>query len=170
MGIQCFDDVVPYNIRETIWHCSVSADLKLGWEDSNQPEKYDLNIHSELGMSDLEPTGILPYFKKCTDETEWFKNKELHRVVLNLVRSNDVHYIHHHPDKHVLLYYVNLDWRDGWYGETLFYDPYDIEKISFTSVYKPGRIILFDGSIPHAIRPQSIKAPKFRFSLSLFFE
>ena len=32
----------------------------------------------------------------------------------------------------------------GGYGETLFYDPYDIEKISFTSVYKPGRIILFD--------------------------
>ena len=170
MDLKIFDDVVPYNIRDIIWHCSASVDLKLGWQDSNQPEKYDLNIHSELRMSDLEPTGILPYFKKCTDETEWFKNKKLHRVVLNLVRSNDVHYIHHHPDKHVLLYYVNLDWRDGWYGETLFYDPYDIEKISFTSVYKPGRIILFDGSIPHAIRPQSIKAPKFRFSLSLFFE
>ena len=170
MDLKIFDDVVPSNIRNTLWYCSVSADLKLGWEDSNDPEKYDLNIHSELRGSDLEPTGILPYFKKCTDETEWFKNKELNRVVLNLVRSNDVHYIHHHPDKHVLLYYVNLDWRDGWYGETLFYDPYDIEKISFTSVYKPGRIILFDGSIPHAIRPQSIKAPKFRFSLSLFFE
>ena len=170
MDLKIFDDVVPSNIRNTLWYCSVSADLKLGWEDSNDPEKYDLNIHSELRGSDLEPTGILPYFKKCTDETEWFKNKELHRVVLNLVRSNDVHYIHYHRDKHVLLYYVNLDWRDGWYGETLFYDPYDIEKISFTSVYKPGRIILFDGSIPHAIRPQSIKAPKFRFSLSLFFK
>ena len=170
MDLKIFDDVVPSNIRNTLWYCSVSADLKVGWEDSNDPEKYDLNIHSELRGSDLEPTGILPYFKKCTDETEWFKNKELNRVVLNLVRSNDVHYIHYHRDKHVLLYYVNLDWRDGWYGETLFYDPYDIEKISFTSVYKPGRIILFDGSIPHAIRPQSIKAPKFRFSLSLFFE
>ncbi len=170
MDLKIFDDVVPSNIRNTLWYCSVSADLKVGWEDSNDPEKYDLNIYSELRGSDLEPTGILPYFKKCTDETEWFKNKELHRVVLNLVRSNDVHYIHYHRDKHVLLYYVNLDWRDGWYGETLFYDPYDIEKISFTSVYKPGRIILFDGSIPHAIRPQSIKAPKFRFSLSLFFE
>ena len=170
MDLKIFDDVVPSIIRSALWYCSVTSDLKLGWEDSNEPEKYDLNIHSELRVSDLEPTGVLPYFKKCTDKTKWFNNTTLDRIVLNLVKSDDVHYIHYHPGKHVLLYYVNLDWRDGWYGETLFYDPYDNDKISFASPYKPGRIILFDGSIPHAIRPQSIKAPKYRFSLSLFFE
>ena len=170
MLLNIFDNKVPHNIGVNIWNNSIDSPFRLGWEDTTEPGKTDLNLHSNIQPSSLEPTGILPYFKKCTDETEWFKNKELDRVVLNLVRSNDVHYIHHHPDKHVLLYYVNLDWRDGWYGETLFYDPDDIEKISFTSLYKPGRIILFDGSIPHAIRPQSIKGPKYRFSLSLFFE
>ena len=69
-----------------------------------------------------------------------------------------------------VLYYINLDWRDGWHGETLFYNPNNLKEIIYTSLYIPGRIILFDGSIPHAIRPQSIKAPKFRFTLSLFFD
>ena len=68
------------------------------------------------------------------------------------------------------MYYVNLDWEDGWYGETMFYNPNDLDEIVFTSAYKPGRIILFDGNIPHAIRPQSIKGPKYRMTLTVLFE
>ena len=82
----------------------------------------------------------------------------------------DVHYIHHHRTRHVALYYANLDWEDGWYGETIFYDEFDENNIIFTSPYVPGRIILFDGNIPHAIRPQSIDGPKFRISITLFFD
>ena len=81
-----------------------------------------------------------------------------------------MHYLHIHQKQQVCLYYVNLDWRDGWHGETLFYNPDNLKEIAYTSLYIPGRIILFDGSIPHAIRPQSVKAPKFRFTLSLFFD
>ena len=88
----------------------------------------------------------MPYFQQCIEDTEWFKDKNLYKAILNLVRSDDVHYIHHHDKQYVLLYYVNLEWRDGWHGETLFYDPYDNDKISFASPYKPGRIILFDGN------------------------
>ena len=51
----------------------------------------------------------------------------------------------------------------------MFYNPDDINSIEYTSSYVPGRIILFDGNIPHAIRPQSINAPKYRFSLSVFY-
>ena len=169
MDLNIFDNVVPYDVRTLIYLNSIKSEFKLGWEDTNEPEKYNLNIHKELAIGDLEYTGVLPYFQKCIDETAWFTHKKLSNIVLNLVRSDDVYYIHSHPMGQVLLYYINLEWMDGWYGETLFYDPYDFGKISFASPYKPGRIILFDGSIPHAIRPQSIKAPKFRFSLSLFF-
>ena len=170
MDLNIFDNVVPYDVRHLIYFYSIKSEFKLGWEDTNEPEKYNLNIHKELAIGDLECTGVLPYFQKCIDETAWFTHKKLSKIVLNLVRSDDVYYIHSHPMGQVLLYYINLEWMDGWYGETLFYDPYDFGKISFASPYKPGRIILFDGSIPHAIRPQSIKAPKYRFSLSLFFE
>ena len=169
MMLNIFDDKVPYNIRDGLWERSITADFKLGWADSDEPEKYNLNIHSDIHPSFVAPSGILPYFEQCIDDTEWFNNTTLDRIVLNVVKSDDVHYMHVHTNTQILLYYINLDWRDGWYGETLFYDPYDTDRISFTSPYKPGRIILFDGSIPHAIRPPSIKGPKFRFSLSLFF-
>ena len=172
MNLNVFDDKVPYDVRTFIWNNSTHSYFKLGWQDTSDAEtdKYELNTHWELPIDALKTIGIMPYFEQCIEDTEWFKDKNLYKVILNLVRSDDVHYIHHHDNQYVLLYYVNLEWRDGWHGETLFYDQYDNDKISFASPYKPGRIILFDGSIPHAIRPQSIKGPKFRFSLSLFFQ
>ena len=169
-NLNIFDDVVPYNIRYLIWRSCMETPFKLGWSDTSEVEKYDFNTYSSLQVSDLEYTGILPYFERCINETEWFTNSKLSKIILNLVRSDDVHYHHTHQSKQVLLYYINLDWKDGWYGETLFYDSCNFDNIIFTSTYKPGRIILFDGCIPHAIRPQSIKASKFRFSLSLFFD
>ena len=30
-------------------------------------------------------------------------------------------------------------------------DKNDIDKVAFTSPYKPGRIILFDGRMPHSL-------------------
>ena len=173
--IHVFEDEMPFNSRSNLYNFCADAQFKLGWGDGNHVEenKYVANIHSTWSRKDIQHVNkecnFIFYLKKCISETNWFTNKFLERVELNLVRSDDVHYIHSHPGRQVVLYYANLDWEDGWYGETLFYHPHDLNKVCFTSTYKPGRIILFDGGIPHAIRPQSIKAPKYRFTLSLFF-
>ena len=170
MDLKIFDDAVPYHIREQIWNFCMHSTFYLGWSDSDETEKDSPNAHSNWNISEIESTNIMPYFEKCIKDTRWFKNKKISNIILNLVRPDDVHYIHHHMNKQVLLYYVNLSWTDGWHGETLFYNPHNLKEVEYTSLYVPGRIILFDGTVPHAIRPQSVKATKFRFSLSLFFE
>tara|TARA_B100000941_G_scaffold244584_1_gene188829 strand:- start:70 stop:585 length:516 start_codon:yes stop_codon:yes gene_type:complete len=168
--LSVFDNIVSYNIRNEIWNYCTNSTYRLGWQDIDVPEKYDLNIFSKWYTEEIESTKFFPYIKKCIDETDWFTKDKLIKVICNLVRPDDVHYTHVHPGQQVCLYYVNLDWRDGWHGETLFYNPNNLTEIVYTSLFVPGRIILFDGSIPHAIRPQSVRAPKFRFSLSLFFD
>jgi Rps23 Pro-64 3,4-dihydroxylase Tpa1-like proline 4-hydroxylase len=80
-----------------------------------------------------------------------------------------VYYAHTHGEDKVLLYYINMEWKEGWHGETQFYSD-DLKEVKYTSPYTPGRLILFDGKIPHTMRPQSIIAPKFRFSLSMFLK
>jgi len=117
----------------------------------------------------LNRTKILEFIKPCIKETSWFTNENISTAVLNLVKSEDVHHIHSHRGSQVVLVYLNLNWRDGWYGETLFFDKFDFNKIIFASAFVPGRIILFDGQIPHTIRPQSKVGPKFRMTLSLFY-
>jgi hypothetical protein len=92
----------------------------------------------------------------------------LKKCVLNLSTPADVNFVHAHPEDKILLYYVNLDWRDGWHGETLFFDETG-KRIMFASTYTPNRLIAFDAKIPHTIRPQSHIASFYRFTLALVY-
>ncbi len=168
-NIRYFDNMVPTSERWDLHEFCLKSMYQLGWYDSQDPSKYIPNLHSHWSDKDMEKSHLLPYIQECVDQSPWFTKKKLHRTIVNLVRSNDVHQIHHHKGDQVALYYANLDWQDGWYGETLFYDEFDESKIGFTTPYIPGRIILFDGTIPHAIRPQSVAGPKFRITISMFY-
>ena len=170
LHLNIHDNKIPYVIRENIWRYCINSTYTLGWQDSDDSGKYELNLHSSWTQKELESSKIFPYVEDYIRNTDWFTNRKISKIIVNLVRSDDVHFIHGHDDRQVVLYYINLDWQDGWYGETIFYDPDDTNNIAFASPYIPGRFILFDGSIPHTIRPQSSKAPKFRFTLSIFFE
>ena len=171
MHIECFDNIIPFNERHKILMFCANSKYILGWQDRTkiENEKHIPCIHSSWTQEDLQNSGIIPHIQKCIDKTPWFTKKYVNSVKLNLVSSNDVYYLHAHEDDYGVLYYVNLDWEDGWYGETMFYNPNDLDEVVFTSVYKPGRIILFNCKIPHAIRPQSIKGPRYRMTLTLFF-
>lgn len=170
LHLNIHDNKIPYVIRENIWRYCINSTYTLGWQDSDDSDKYELNLHSSWTQKELESSRIFPYVEDCIRNTDWFTSRKISKIIVNLVRSDDVHFIHGHDDCQVVLYYINLDWQDGWYGETIFYDPDDTNNIAFTSPYIPGRFILFDGSIPHTIRPQSSKAPKFRLTMSIFFE
>ena len=172
MNIAVFDNIVPFSTREKLIDYCTRSKFSLGWCDRPiiENNKAIPNVHSSWTVDSLNESKILPYIIECINQTPFFTCDKIESIILNLIRPSDVHYIHSHPNKQVALYYCNLDWEDGWYGETMFYNPKDLDQISYTSLYKPGRIILFDGGIPHAIRPQSICGPKYRMSLSLIFK
>jgi hypothetical protein len=67
------------------------------------------------------------------------------------------------------LYYANLEWEQHWHGETLFYSE-DLNEIDLAIRYTPGRIVVFDATIPHSIRPQSNVANNYRFTYAMTFD
>ena len=75
--------------------------------------------------------------------------------------------IYYHTDGNVnddnlsVLYYVNTEWKDEWNGETIFADDYGEAEIAVS--FKPGRLVVFDSSIPHKASCISTDAP-FRFT------
>ena len=79
--LNVFDDKVPFIIRDNLWNYCINSTYRLGWEDTDVPEKYDLNIHSHWSTEELESTEILPHIKKCIDETDWFTNTKLSKIV-----------------------------------------------------------------------------------------
>lgn len=64
-------------------------------------------------------------------------------------------------NKKTILYYLNNRWDRNWGGETLFANNHGECEIAVE--YKPGRVVLFDGSIEHKPSPISIKADEYRF-------
>lgn len=60
---------------------------------------------------------------------------------------------HQDDGQFTLLYYPNPEWKDGWDGETVYYDRSG--EIARSVRLRPNRCVLFDAGIPHAGRAPS---------------
>jgi hypothetical protein len=63
------------------------------------------------------------------------------------------------PENKTVLVYMNPTWHPEWAGETVFFDE-DLDA-KYICQPRPGRVVMFDGRIPHTGRPPG---PKFMFN------
>lgn len=169
--IKIFDNLVCFEIRNHILSFLQNSHFKTNsWQDTNDYNfKNNVLIHSFFSKEDDEKCGLLSELKKNYFVNNIVNNLEHDSSVINLSVPTDYYFPHVHTGYIVVLYYANLIWHHHWHGETLFYDD-NAEEVIFTSIYKPGRIVIFDGDIPHSIRPQSVVAQHHRFTYSMFFK
>jgi SM-20-related protein len=167
--VKVYDDLLPLKLRQDIHTFATRAPYLIGWADNDVIENNrHQHLHANCSSEQLAKLGLLmelapmPVFKEL-------QGLALKSAVINLSWPGDVHFAHAHPEAKVLLYYVNLQWQPEWFGETLFFDE-ALRNIELALPYTPGRIVVFDGAVPHAIRPQSHAGPAFRFTLALLFE
>jgi len=167
--ITVYDDMLDHSLRQHIYKFATTSLFQIGWADGNivENQKHQF-LYSNYSEHDLVNLRILDALEKTVVYKE-FDGYRIKHAILNLSTATDVNFVHSHPEDKVVLYYVNLDWQDGWHGETLFFDESQ-KNIEFASPYTPGRIIVFDAKIPHTIRPQSHIAAKFRFTLAIVLE
>ena len=165
--LHVFDNTFALSFRNFAYSFIKNSYFKIGWSDSDVPERksHDYFLHSDYKEQDLEDLGILKALEN-TAVWDFIKDYKVEKSIVNLSTPSDVNYVHVHPEDKILLYYANVEWKEGWHGETQFYSE-DLTRIQFSSPYTPGRLILFDANIPHAIRPQSIVAPQFRFTFAM---
>tara|TARA_A100000164_G_C21727797_1_gene686060 strand:- start:125 stop:733 length:609 start_codon:yes stop_codon:yes gene_type:complete len=94
------------------------------------------------------------------------------RGYVNLGIHGDVSHMHtdgKYYDAKTVLYYANQHWEYNWGGNTVFYDNDGNAKTNVE--VKPGRIVIFDGSIMHTVMPMNIRSsPSYRFTVALKFE
>ncbi len=68
------------------------------------------------------------------------------------------------PGSYTLLYYPNPEWKDGWEGETVFYD--SSGEISMAIRPRPNRGVFFDSRIPHSGRAPGRQCPALRVTVA----
>jgi hypothetical protein len=164
-----WDNLVPTNLRAAFHQYALNSKFKIGWSDSaTETAARHKYFHCGLTEDEANTAGVLPFVMNSPIRS-YLNGYKLFISVINLTTPNDVHFFHtHNSTEIVLLYYVNQIWQSHWYGETVFSDE-NSGEVEFTVRYKPGRLVLFDGSIPHAIRPQSVEGDKYRFTYAMCF-
>ena len=166
--IHIYDDLFSLSFRSAAYQFAENSTFRIGWPDGCINEKMQYRfLHSQYSHEDVYNLGILNEFKNTPIEEEIYGHT-LVKTYLNLSTPSDVNFQHSHPENKVVLFYVNLEWQDGWHGETLFYKD-NLKEILLATPYTPGRVTVFDGRIPHAIRPQSYLAPFYRYTLAMIY-
>jgi hypothetical protein len=91
-----------------------------------------------------------------------YVNYATHGTV-DLIHEDCAYYI---KDNFTILQFGNFYWTSNWHGETVFYDS-NMSEILFSCSLKPGRIIVFDSSIPHSARQPSKIAEYPRYTIAM---
>jgi hypothetical protein len=166
--IAIYDDLFTLDQRQQIYTFANTSLFQIGWADGAIIENHKYRfLHSVYSQDDLQRLKVLDFItnSEAAGELDGFV---LSKAILNLSTPSDANFYHAHSEDKILLYYVNMEWRDGWHGETLFFDE-PCKNIVYANPYTPGRLISFDAKIPHSIRPQSHIASFYRFTLALVF-
>ena len=53
LHLNVFDNKIPYVTRYDIWKYCINSTYTLGWQDSEDSSKYELNLHSSWTQKEL---------------------------------------------------------------------------------------------------------------------
>lgn len=167
--IRIYDDVFDLLFRSLLFTFAKNSLFRIGWADSQILERLQhQSLYSEYSIADIQNVGLLSKLLNSPLQHE-LNGYVFKKGMLNLSTHADVNFVHAHKEDKIILLYINMEWQDGWHGETLFFSE-SRKDVVFASPYTPNRAIVFDPKIPHAIRPQSHLAPFYRFTLALIFD
>jgi len=142
-----FDDLFSLYERSIFYSFVNNSLFKITGSDRSA-SAYKNKITSPYGEDDVINMGF--YKTKGFDilNNKFNFNIEKKQIRVNCSTSSESCEVHHDGEGLTLLYYANLNWELSWSGHTIFLNE-NLTDIEYVSAYKPGRVVVFDGTIPH---------------------
>lgn len=166
-AIHIFNDLFDYNQREKMYHWCKTQRFNTNGSDTPRLEhKGDFNLFTQVDEEAISDMGFFNYegSKYLLPLIEGYQQVQARVNLSTLHDHNRFHCdTYGSDDVRTLLYYPNMEWNPEWGGYTLFTDDQG-KKLKYCSFYIPGRVVIFDGTIPHCISSPSPHAPTYRFS------
>lgn len=139
--------------------------------------KHRYNTYDFLGSGTLLAHGMNNDVQNLYFELgDYFKLPPIENLVgcyVNALKSNDKPGVHcdcsgdgeYSP---TILVYCNNEWNYNWGGETVFFDEnLDVKRAVLP---KPGRVVVFDGRLPHTARPPVSIFEGYRYILTFKYD
>jgi hypothetical protein len=169
--LDIYDDALSFNDRYKFFNYIKNSIYRIGGNDGSGQDQADQiqQIYSVFNPSDIEKMGLgdTEIFKEIA-ETYNLSNRELKLIRVNFSPPSERNFIHCDAAGVTVLYYASISWKLEWGGHTLFMDD-QLDEALYTCIYRPGRFVVFDGTIPHMIMTPTVMATQYRYSLALQF-
>lgn len=150
--IKAYQDIFTYQER-TDFYDFISSSLFLTNGTDSYRTEVDYQIYSNYSKQDVENMGFFSTEGyKALDKEYNLSKREVCKYRVNLSPPFEKCFIHTDNCDITLLYYVNLNWKIENGGHTIFLDDNAKEPL-YTSLYEPGKLVIFEGNIPHLIMP-----------------
>jgi len=176
--IRVFDNFISYNdVSEIYLGCSRG----LGFMDNNHDNPWSTTkpkqtcvIYPPSEQNQTASHSVIHNLvtKTILNSKQFRFFSETHKVdsiTLNkssFGTSDLVHVDSNDNNNYTILAYVNSEWNIDWGGETLFYDS-NLQEIVKATIPKPGRVVIFDSTLPHSARPPQIHCQYSRCVLAI---
>ena len=166
-----YDDLFDFSQRTHVYEMGTKSVYKIIGSDNGMLEYRDhISVVSVYNPYDFRGTGLLEKLPQEIIDRHELCHENVVDTMINLCTPSDRFHTHVDNDSNgwTLVYYMNMDWHPEWGGDTVFLTE-DGKDIEFVSMFKPGRLVLFNPHIPHLIRPSTVLAPYFRMTLATKF-
>jgi hypothetical protein len=170
-SIHVFDDLFTFNER-THMHTFIKNSLySAQGADNSYNDETTSQLFSRWSENELDAFGLfkLPGAAKLLPLIDGRKILQIRCNLTTLSEINDFHVDGVNKDPLTILYYANVIWQPSWGGYTLFANDL-VTNIEYASLYTPGRVIVFDGRIPHCICTPTRAAKEHRYSFAVQYE
>ena len=164
---EIYDGLVSGELVSAIFGAIHQPVYKFG-QKSNPGDMFGFwiaNISDEV-RANVQPLNTL---WRIVDERIAGGTCEIDRMYVNAYTHGDcptVHADNYDEGYYTVLYYANEEWSHDWSGETVFYN--ETRDDIIRSVYpRPGRLVAFDGRIPHVAREPNRICPVVRYTVAM---
>jgi Rps23 Pro-64 3,4-dihydroxylase Tpa1-like proline 4-hydroxylase len=167
--IKTYDDLFTYDQQYHLYQYFKKSLFRAIGEDSDLNLYPSQQIYSDYSLSDLSTSGFqnTPGYEKLNKEYK-LSERSIKKVRVNLSQYGEKNSAHTDSAGLTLIYYPSPDWKIEWGGHTIFLNE-RLDDIIFISAYKTGRVLLFDGTIPHLFVPPTTLSPVYRLSFVIQF-
>lgn len=164
--IHSYDNIFTFDERQRFYDFIMKSLFVITGSDS----VYDGDnnqIYSNYSAKDLNNMGILETNGfRYLDEIYGFSSRKTKQARVNCSTPFEKSNIHSDYTGLTFLYYVNREWNLNWMGHTMFLNE-TMDEVEYISLYKPGKVLIFDGTIPHIISTQNYQSKGNRLTFAI---
>ena len=175
--IRIHDNLIEYAERVRLHTMAKEFSYAVASDTNYLEDGPELNFAKQLNDGDVQMLGLLQN-PAVLEVLQPYSPMRMLNARINLSTLSDTNKFHTdnpqliygtmHKQIVTVLYYLNMRWEMEWGGYTLFAND-ACDELEFCCANKAGRMVVFDGGIPHAIAAPTRQAESIRMTLAMQF-